>query len=198
MDTETTGLEVWRTLEKSKHKIPGCDIWQLAMLVEINGKVEDKKEFLLRPRENAVLEPKALEMIAEHHGMGKDQLFELPEREEEFKKIQKFLGKYVNKFRKTDKFLPIGYNVNFDVDFLRQLWLSFNDNYYGSWFLNAPLDVMGLVGLYVVKSGAVLKNFKLGTVCAHFGIMLDAHKAMDDIEATRVLFLALKGLINRD
>jgi len=37
-----------------------------------------------------------------------------------------------------------------------------------------------------------LENYKLETVCAHFGITLYAHNAISDIKATRELYYLLK------
>jgi DNA polymerase-3 subunit epsilon len=177
LDTETTGLDSEM-----------CDIWQVAFIIEINGKVEEKRSFKMAPLEYAIIESDAIEM----QGFSEEDLYTFPDRNDQFKKIKKFLERYISKFNKEDKFLPVGYNVRFDIDFLRQFWLSFGDKYYGSYFLNAPLDVLGLAGLYMTQIGITPKNFKLGTMCEFFNIPLKAHDALEDITATRTLYLILK------
>lgn len=180
LDVETTGLDVYK-----------CDIWQLAAIITIGGEVVDKKNFLMAPSRNALIIQTALDL----QGLSEDYLWGLPEREKVFKDIKKFLGRFVSKYDKFDKFFPIGYNVNFDMDFMRKFWEKQGDRYFGSYFTSASFDVMGLVGYYAAITGTQFKNFKLVTACEHFNIPLDAHDASSDIEATRTLFLMLKSYL---
>jgi DNA polymerase III epsilon subunit-like protein len=47
---------------------------------------------------------------------------------------------------------------------------------------------MTYVADYITMSGVRLKNYRLETMCKHFGIELKAHDAMSDIEATKQLY----------
>ena len=181
VDVETTGLNP-----------RDCDIWQLAVIIEMDGKVVEKQDFKMAPQSGALIQEQALEM----QNMSTVELFNLPDRKEQFKKVKQLLDRYVSKFNKKDKFFIVGYNVKFDIDFLRNFWKSFDDNYFGSYFLTPALDVMGLVGLFAATTETHFKNFKLEHVCEFFGIPIKAHDAMSDIKATRELYYLLKSAIN--
>jgi DNA polymerase III subunit epsilon len=183
LDTETTGLD---------YKL--CDIWQIGAIVEIDGDIVDRQNFLMAPKKNARIESGALKL----QNMTKSDLYALPDRVKRFKLLKKILNNYVSPYDLNDKFLIIGYNVQFDIQFLRQFWLSFGDKYFNSYFLVPAIDVMGLAGLYSVKYGIPFANFKLQTVCDFFGVKLTAHDAMSDIEATMILYkILLQTIRNR-
>lgn len=179
VDTETTGLDPNRN-----------DIWQIAMLVEINGDIVERAEWKLRPRADAI-DPDALAL---RDDIDAQYLATLPEPRSIFPQIKQFLAKYINKFDKDDKFIIAGYYVRFDVDHLRALWQKCGDKYFGSWFFNAQLDISCIVALLCLY-GMRFKNFKLSTICESFAIELDAHDALSDIQATRQLFQSIKGVI---
>jgi DNA polymerase-3 subunit epsilon len=176
LDTETTGLDA---------KL--CDIWQIGAIVEIDGEVVERRNFFMAPQKKARIEAGALKL----QDKTKEDLYALPNRDKQFKIFKKMLNCYVSLFDKDDKFLIIGYNVQFDIQFLRQFWLSFGDKYFNSYFLVPAMDVMGLAGLYSVKYGIPFINFKLQTVCDFFGVSIDAHDAMSDIMATMKLYRIL-------
>ena len=176
LDTETTGLDA---------KL--CDIWQIGAIIENYGEVVDKQNFFMAPHKKARIEVGALKL----QNMTEKDLYALPDRDKQFKAFKKLLNSYVSPYTQEDKFLIIGYNVQFDIQFLRQFWLSFGDKYFNSYFLVPAMDVMGLAGLYSVKYNIPFPNFKLQTVCDFFGVQIDAHDAMSDISATRALYQIL-------
>jgi DNA polymerase-3 subunit epsilon len=176
LDTETTGLD-----------FKFCDIWQIGSIVEVDGEVVDRRNFFMAPQKTARIEAGALKL----QNKTKTDLYALPDRLEQFKLLKKMLGTYVSPYDKDSKFLIVGYNVQFDIQFLRQFWLSFGDKHFNSYFLVPAMDVMGLAGLYSVKYGIPFRNFKLQTVCDFFGVPIDAHDAMSDITATMTLYRIL-------
>jgi DNA polymerase III subunit epsilon len=183
LDTETTGLD---------SKL--CDIWQIGAIIERYGEVVDKQNFFMAPHKKARIEVGALKL----QNKTKKDLYALPDRVKQFKALKKMLNNYVSPYDQNDKFLIVGYNVQFDIQFLRQFWLSFGDKYYNSYFLVPSIDVMGLAGLYSVKYGIPFANFKLQTVCDFFGVRIEAHDAMSDIEATMILYkILLQTIKNR-
>jgi DNA polymerase III subunit epsilon len=182
LDTETTGLDSVL-----------CDIWQIGLIVEFNGEVLEHQNLFMSPQKKARIESGALKL----QDKTKKDLYSLPDRVKQFKLFKKMLNHYVSPYDQNDKFLIVGYNVQFDIQFLRQFWLSFGDKYYNSYFLVPSIDVMGLAGLYSVKYGIPFANFKLQTVCDFFGVPLDAHDAMSDINATRVLYKILLETIKK-
>ena len=85
------------------------------------------------------------------------------------------------------KWTPVGYNVGFDVGFIKA-WFEENSLHYGHYFSYASIDVLSVVR-YLKSLGVIrdIKNAKLTTLCDWAGIELDAHDAMRDIEATKDL-----------
>ncbi len=184
IDTETTGIDGYKN-----------DIIQLALILEINKKEVDRKLFYIQPFSWANIEEEALKV----NGTTVEQLKGYPHPTVVFKELTQFLGKYVNKFDKTDKFQPAGFNVPFDMGFLKQFFNKNNDKFFGSWFNYKACDPLQL--LYTLDSRGLiaLPNYKLGTVCKHFGVPLEgAHGAMADIEATKNLAEFLFSCINID
>ena len=111
---------------------------------------------------------------------------------EGYNELTKLFGKYIDKFNKNDKFTAIGYNVKFDMDFLSNFFKKNNDKFFGSWISWYALDPMQICFFYDFIGILKLNNYKLGTVCEHFGIELDAHDALNDIRATREVMNKLK------
>jgi len=107
-----------------------------------------------------------------------------------YRKLLAFLCKYCDKFDKVDKLVLAGKNIAFDDYFLRNFWKKCEDKYYGSMFFSVRIDVQSEIAKKVV-GGLRLPNYKLSTLCEHFGIELKAHDAMSDIVATRQLYLLL-------
>jgi len=180
MDTETTGLD-------SKKN----DIIQLGYIVEINNEIKEKGKINIQPFSYDNIETSALEV--NKITIEEMKTFDTPQIA--YIKITNFLGKYVNKYDKTDKFIPAGYNVKFDTDFLRELFIKNGDKYYGSYIDYHFIDGMALVFAKRYAGKLDLPNYKLETVAKHYGIEINAHDALSDIEATRELILKIMGEI---
>jgi len=175
-DTETTGLSSTRN-----------EIWQLAFLIEIDGKVVVEKNYKMRPLRPETAHPRALEV-------GKvtlEELAKLPHPAEVYKEMMTVLDRYVDKFNPADKFFFAGQNVQFDVGFLRAFFKQNGNSYFGSYFESAPIDLMTLVATCTRQGLIKTANFKLGTVCDFLGIELKAHDALEDIKATRQAYVTL-------
>ena len=107
VDVETTGLEP---------KIN--DIIQLALIIEIDGKVVRKEKFEMQPFNYDNISPEALEV----NGLSIEQIKGFDTPQIAYRKIVNILDKYIFKYDKKDKFIPAGYNVKFDVDFLTEFF----------------------------------------------------------------------------
>ena len=116
---------------------------------------------------------------------------------EAYSKFIEWLGSHIDKYNKTDKAIFAAYNARFDNDFVRDFFKHNNDNYFGSWFYSAPLDIMGTV-ILCVRLGLipVPANFKNQTICESFGINHKAHSAIEDIKASRQAQLKMEGLLH--
>jgi DNA polymerase-3 subunit epsilon len=182
VDLETTGLD------HTKH-----GIWQLAAQIWVDGVEQERFKFEMQPIKGKMVSNEALEKC----GINMARLVSLPLPHLAFHKLRDRLAKYVSKYDKKDKFFFVGYNAQFDNQFLRQWFEDHGDSYFGSWFYYPYIDVCQLAGIKLMNERAELENFKLGTVARRLGFEFDeeqAHDADYDIDFTRQMFdLLIKG-----
>lgn len=170
-DTETTGLDPRKN-----------DIWQFAGIIEIDGDEMERFELLAKPDMECV-EQSALNVS----GVARERLDAIETTTADMiAELKQMMSKYVNRYDPNDKFVPAGYNVRFDLDFLREAFKKAGDVKYGigSWMFTAPIDVMTLVGMAISKMGLRCRNYKLQTVAERVGVKFNAHDALSDIDAT--------------
>lgn len=171
-DTETTGLDPITN-----------DIIQLAGIIVIDGKEQETFNLRVQPFNYETVQQGALDV----NGISLSALKQYPEPIVSYADFVNMLGRYVDKYDKNDKFTPAGYNVRFDMDFLSNFFLKNNDNYFGSWFNWKLIDPLPLLHFLDFAGKINLPNYKLSTVCAHYNIEINAHDALGDIQATRIL-----------
>lgn len=180
-DVETTGLD-----ERA------CGLTQLAGIIVIDDKEVDSFNFRINPltyNKQVTINEQALQVT----GLTMDDLKNgLPSNQAHFQ-FKEILKKYVNPFDKNDKFTCIGYNSSFDMRFLTSWFEDLQDKYFGSFFQYKDVDVFALWKiLRHIGKVPILENDKLNTVCSFMGVDLtNAHDALDDIKATRALYLKL-------
>lgn len=180
-DVETTGLDPRRN-----------DIIQLAYIVEINGEVKEEGEFKLQPMNYDTIEKGALEV----NKTTIEQLKTYLQPWLGHVQIVKLLDKYIDKYKKQDKFLPAGYKVKFDMDMFRAFFFKNNHKYFGSYFGYHMLDPVPFLMFLEYKGLIKLDSYKLVDVCKYFGIEIQAHDALSDIRATRELIHKLMEYLN--
>lgn len=181
-DTETTGLTA-----KDHSMI------QLAGLVEIDGVVKKEINIFFRPFKSKKIDPEALKV----NGRTVEEIMNFPPPQIGIAQLKAVLKKFVNPFIATDKFVPGGCNVNFDLDFLRETWLLAGDKFGpGSYLFNCPYDVRTDAAKLILHKNMRLKNYKLGTICEYCGIDIgEAHNPMNDILATRNLSIYVNHIL---
>lgn len=181
-DTETGGVDPVKN-----------PMIQIAGMIEVDGEIVNEFNYLMRPFPGDALEQGALDV----NKRTAEEINKFPLALPQIGSLQRLMGRHVNKFNKQDKFVMAGFNVGFDEGFLRRTFAKCGDKYFGSWFFNCPLDVRTVVGMALVKHQFRLKNYKLVTVCDHFGVKLgdDAHDAMADIRATRELYYTILKML---
>ena len=114
-DVETTGTN------PEKH-----GLIQFSGIIEINGEIKEKFDFNIKPFESDLIEEKALIV----NNKTKEEIKSFPEPNFIKKEIITIFDKYIDKYNREDKFIPIGYNVSFDINFLITFFKKLNDNYY--------------------------------------------------------------------
>lgn len=176
LDTETTGLNFKED-----------SIFQLSGIIK-TAEGEESFNFNMRPYKGKGLDATTSQLT----GKTDAEVFAYPDQAAVFRAFIKLLEKYVSKFDRSDKFFIIGYNVNFDIEFLRE-WFIFNgEKYFGSYFWNPGIDVMALAANLLVADRPYMKDFKLATVYEYVcGKTFNTHDAFEDIKATRELHDAL-------
>ena len=176
IDVETTGIEC-----------PESGLVQLAGEIEVDGDIIERFEYKIRPFPKDLISGEALEV----NGMSREDLRQYNDPSEVFEEFIGILGKYVDRYDRSDKFLFVGYNAQFDADHLRAWFEKNGDRYFGSWFWHPPLDVMGMASIALMNKRHGLKNFRLTTVAAALGFKVDegkAHDALYDVCLTKKLF----------
>ncbi len=176
-DLETTGVNFW---QHGIHQISGC--------IEIDGEVRECFDFKIAPNPAAKIDQAALDI----GGVTLEQIQGYAHMSIGYLALVGLLGKYVDKYKKTDKFYLVGFNnASFDNPFLRAFFVQNGDNYFGSWFWSNPLDTFILATPVLMRERAGMTDFKLKTVCRQMGIEVDEsrlHEASYDINLTRELY----------
>lgn len=176
-DLETTGTNPGRH-----------GIHQISGEIVIDGKSLETFDFKVQPNPKAQIEEAALAV----GGVTREQIMAYPSMGQVYTQLATMLGKYVNKYDKTDKFHLVGYNNRgFDDNFFRGFFLQNGDNYFGSWFWADSIDVLVLASTFLADRRAELPNFKLATVADFLGIDTTAgklHDASFDIYVTKAVF----------
>ncbi len=180
-DIETTGTRFWKN-----------GIHQLSGAVVIDGEIKETFDFRVRPNPNAIIEQEALDVA----GVTKEQIMQYEPMDVVYKKFVELLGKYVDKFKRNDKFYLAGYNnAPFDNQFLRAWFVQNNDKFFGSWFWSNSIDVMVMATQYLIDKRPEMENFKLSTVAKYCGIDVEAeslHDALYDITLTMKIYDKVK------
>ena len=173
LDIETTGLN------PEKH-----GVIQIAGIIEIDGKVVEEFDLHCQPFLDDQIDYGAIVKTGtDLLGLGSSM-----EAWAAFKKLLAIFDMKINKFEKTDKFIPAGYNVKFDIEFLDSFFRKNNNLYMRSYIGQPVIDVMSFAH-YLAGFGRIdPESFKLADVCSYVGLEVsDAHDAMADITATRNL-----------
>lgn len=165
---------------------------QIAGLIEINDEIVEKFDLFCAPHKDAVIDPVALEI----NKRTLQEIQSFPPLSQAIVKLKNVLGKYVSRYDKNDKFVAAGYNVGFDREMLYSAFKNIGDNYgFGCWCFSVARDVCTLVSDAIIELDLRLPNYQLGTVCSYYGIPIEAHNALGDIQATRTLYHTLNSLI---
>lgn len=168
---------------------------QISGAIEINWEIKEKFNTFLIPFPD---DPEITAEATEKHGITKEMIAanegnRFIDPKIVFEEFKKMLGKYVDPFNKTDKFIFVGYNCHaFDEPCLRQFFLKNDDKYFGSWFWYPTVDVMHQYMSDWWSIRDQIPNFRLETIAGLKGIPVEQDKLHDglyDIQLTRELFI---------
>jgi DNA polymerase III subunit epsilon len=179
IDCETTGTDPAKNA-----------LVQMAGAMFIDGTLVEQFDIKSRPFPGDVLDDEALQV----NGLTPLELSAYPDPRHAYRDFAALLSKHCDKYNRADKFHFIGYNADFDSDFIRRFFEKNGDNYFGSFFWYPALDVSKLAGIRFMSSRHKLPNFRLMTVAEACGIEIDpaqAHDALYDIRITMRIFKKL-------
>lgn len=182
-DLETTGVKAHQN-----------GIHHLSALLEINDEVVAELDLRMQPNPKAIIEPSALAIS----NTTMEDIESFMPMEEAYRRFEKFVGKYVDRFNKKSKMYLVGFNNRkFDDVFLRK-WFEQNGNdFFGSYFWSDSLDVMVLASQYLIGRRIEMPSFKLHRVAKELGIVVDdsgLHDAKYDLELTREIYRIVTGI----
>lgn len=176
LDIETTGIPC-----------PASGLIQLSGAVEVDCEVKEKFNFRMRPFPEDVVSDEALTV----NGASRAALAGYGDPRRVFEKFVGLLGKYVDRYDRSDKFHLVAYNARFDSDHLRAWFEKCADRYFGSWFWHPAIDVMSLAAVVLMRERPEIADYKLTTLAAVMGLPVNedaVHDAEYDAELTRQLF----------
>ncbi len=186
IDTETTGLDT-----------ATCSIWQLSGYISDTATgVSDSFDYKMRPYRNEIISKEA----AAKTGATQEELDSYPSQSEVFSNFTALLGKYVDLEDWNQRVIPVGYNISFDLDFLRA-WFTFNNSatLFSKNIYFPGIDVMYLAAYYLLGERSKMRNFQLSTVYEKLTgkSLANAHNAMADIDATKELLNVIVGKLRK-
>lgn len=167
LDFETGGLD------PKRHAI-----LQAAWIVERNGEVLQERVFDVQPDKNDDLCIAALDVNG----------FDLP-RCRAGKYMSHVLMVLKNDCLQVTMPRLCGHNVQFDISFLKEAADRAHENLFLYLDMQRFLDTAAIARYHDYMGNMLLINYKLTTLCEHFGIHNDReHDALGDVRATRELF----------
>ena len=180
---------LWFDLETSGLDPVKNGIIQFAALIDIDGEIVETVDFLMNP-EGKEVSPDALQVQGRTLEGVKAYRPALEVRPD----IKAALARHVDPYNRSDKFIVGGFNVQFDIGFLEQLWKEAGDNYLRSFLGPLIIDPFRIQG-FMEWAGAcpIPPRRNLETLCGAWGVELgNAHNALADITATRELALKMR------
>ena len=178
LDVETTGLDC------RKHGLR-----EVGFIIEIDGVEVDKGAFKINPFTYTTRDVEIDDYALEISKVSIEDLESYDRVSYCFKELMKKLVKYVNVNDKNDCFVIAGYNVAFDIGFIKEWFIDMGlQDSYKDLFHYKSLDVFSLVFNLRHLGLNSAENDKLETMCNYFDIQIDAHNALSDIEATKKLY----------
>lgn len=171
LDTETTGVNPNKNF-----------LIQLSYINTLDNQIKYDNDLFMRPQyiEKFEIEQSALDK-------NKITVEQIKNFELEEKQIKIFLNDLTTS---GNKYYLAGYNVNFDIEFLKAIFVRQNLNLY-HYFNYLYLDVMQLV-INLKLAGKINPiNCKLETILQYFDLIKDIsilHNAKQDIICTKLLY----------
>lgn len=181
-------LNLWLDCETTNTDPNAGFAFQYAYFGEENGNILFTNELKMRPRniEKFELNPLAFQI----NKIDPEMLFTYELEESMLVKLQADLRPF------SGRFCVCGYNVGFDIEFLKATLFRNKLNYF-DYFQYIHYDVMQLVRGLVVNNKINVPNIKLATIAEYFKLSFEKeHDAMADILVTKQINDIIMGKFN--
>lgn len=177
-DIETTGVQ-----EKYQ------SIHQIAAIFEEDGVEVDRINLEFAPDPTKDI-PHKWQTWAKSNGIDVDAILNRTMTHQEgWTQWMAFLDKHIDKYDKTDKATVCGFNVHFDVGFMRIFMNQYDPtkyDAYGGYFWSGVIDTQSAFTRIAAPHRDQYPKTTLIMACKAMGVELtNAHDGMADIEATR-------------
>lgn len=162
-------------------------------IVEIGAIYQDLKNDIIKEFQRYIKYdnyPDNYDEVIEVHGLTREFLAENGKSERAvYYDFMIFLDGLMDRYNRNDKCILAGYNVTFDDDFAREMFIRFKNEYYGSYISFLKIDVVNLIAQCNL-AGIIpnLPNYKLDTIIDHLQIKSESHKAIEDIRVTKLVY----------
>jgi DNA polymerase-3 subunit epsilon len=198
-DLETTGVD---------YKV--SSVRQISGFLEIDGKVTDEFNFMVKPivknllgfehnvwvgeeiSINGVIWNKGAIDLVKSQGISSKDVENYTPHMEIYEQIVNMLLKYISRYNNKEKFHLIGFNNRFfDDPFFRKWFEDCGDKYFGSYFWADSIDALCIASHYLKDRRHEMENFKLMTVARFLGIEVDEsqlHDALYDVKLTKEIY----------
>ena len=178
INVKTTGLNYTR-----------ASIWNISGMIT-DGRREEYFDYSMRPYKKDIM-PEALRVS----GVTEAQLMNFEDQNVVFTDFVNLLNRYISLGDYDSKAQLIGYNSNFEANFLRE-WFKFNNfDKFGYYFWFPYIDIMTFAGVVLMNKREQLPNFKLPTVYYFAtGKVMKTRGGKAEIQCMRELYNALADM----
>ena len=111
-----------------------------------------------------------------------------------YARFNAFVDSKVDRYNKDDKMYFIAYNAGFDTDFIRAMFMSYGNKFFGSYFFVPSICVMQMAASRFMRANIRPENFKLANVARALDLEVDdtkLHDGLYDINLTKNVYNAL-------
>jgi len=169
IDCETTGLN-------SKKN----SLIEIAIVIKESGKIIAQFQTYIKPFEKAIINKTAMKV----NGLDIDEIRKVGEDPDKaLIKIKKFLGRFMDKNKRADRYLFYSWGKGFDERFIREFFIQNKDRTYKKYF-HKSVDLMGMFCRALERNKVKLKSRKLSYIAEYLKIDLreyKLHSALDDV-----------------
>jgi hypothetical protein len=132
------------------------------------------------------------------NGMTLEEVNAFPHEKSMLKTFTDLLSQGCDRFKKVkrlaDKYFLLSYNVTFDGNFIRSLFVRNGNNFFGSHFWQPPVCIMQMAAAELMLERDKLKGFRMSDVAEYLGVGGSEEgmsSALEDVATARGIFYAL-------